>query len=256
MSNKNLKLLLFSGVQVRRNEPHYEYCESWLREFISLRLSGKENVFLISWAVWGGHTADQMFSYARETWEKRFNLPVKPFHKESDYPSAISKADALIMNAGSIHMLVNTLEKNHLMEAIKGRVHSGCWYIGTSAGAVVAGPTMHTASEPPFIHIPSHKTLHLLPFQISAHYFDIHPDNFFPGATPEMRIKNYLSLNPEPHPVLALQDGSFVTIIGDKITLHGTVGATVFAKTKERFDFTPGDDLSELFDTHGRFYRL
>jgi dipeptidase E len=250
---KKLNMLLFSGGQAERKMPYYHYCKTWLHNFLNTSLSPQANVFFISWAVWGGHDADKMFSYGKDHWGQ-FGLKLKPLHKQTNYVAAIHAADAIIVGGGSIHVLVNELEKRHLMKPLKEKVQNGCLYVGTSAGSVIAGPTMHTAAEPPLIHIPSHKTLGILPFQINTHYYDIGPTQFHNGPTPEARIKNYLQLNPDPHPVACMRDGSFLHIHDGTITTKGIKHITIIDRKLHREDFPPESDLKPLLNKRSHFY--
>ncbi len=247
------KVLLFSGGQSQKGMPYYHYCKDWLSGFLKENLSKKSKVLFVGWAVWGDHSADQMFSYGQEHWNP-FGLTLTALHKEKNFFSAIEKADAIIVGGGSIHMLVNELERYGLMSAIKDKVESGCLYIGTSSGSLITGPTMHTASEPPMIHIASHKTMAILPFQINAHYYDQDPDWFHHGPIPAVRIKNYIQLNPNPRPVVCLRDGGFLLVEGNKITVMGQKAATVFDLCLRRYDFESGADLTELLNPDSRYY--
>ncbi len=250
----NLKMLLFSGGQSERNQPYYHYCHDWLQQFLSNSLPPDPKILFISWAVWGGHDADKMFSYGQEHWGQ-FGLKLAALHQQDDYLKAIENTDAIIVGGGSIHMLVNDLEKTDLMDVIKDKVRRGCLYIGTSAGSVITGPSMHTASEPPLIHIPSHKTLGILPFQLNSHYYEVNSDQFHNGPTPDARIKNYLQLNPEPRPVVCLRDGSFLHIHDNSITVGGVKPVTVFDLGLKKDTFEPGTNLKSLLNYRGKYYK-
>lgn len=247
------KLLLFSSGQSIKGAPYYHYADNWLPGFLKENLRPKSKVVFISWALWGSYTADQMFNFGAEQWG-RFGVKLIALHQQKNYFETIKKADAIIVGGGSIHVLVSELEKVGLMPAIKDRVESGCLYIGTSSGAVITGPTMHTAGEPPMIHIPSHKTMGILPFQLNAHYYDHDPDEFHHGPPPPIRMKNYLQLNPNPKPVVCLRDGGFILVDGRKITVMGEKPVTVFDLCLRRYDFEPGSDLGELLNPDSRYY--
>lgn len=234
----NLNMLLFSNGQTEKNMPYYHYCKEWLQDWVDKNIKNKKKIYFISWAVWGQYDADAMFGFGQEHWGQ-FGLKLLPFHKQRDYLKAIEEAEAIIVSGGSIHMLVSQLEKNNLMGPLKTKIESGCPYIGTSSGSLIMGPTMHTATEPPLINIPTLVTLGVLPFQLTAHYYDHDSDEFHHGPTPYVRIKNYLQLNPEAKPVLAMRDGSYLHIEGGKIIVMGTKPMTFFDLKLNRFDFTP-----------------
>lgn len=254
MHMTQLNMLLFSGGQSQRHQPYYHYCAPWLQKFLNRKLSKDAKILFISWAVWGGQDADAMFRYGCEHWGQ-FGLTLIPLHRESNYHQAIAEADAIIVGGGSIHFLVHELEEHQLMQPIRDKIKSGCLYIGTSAGAVITGPTMHTASEPPLLHIPSHKTLNILPFQLNAHFYLTGPDQFHHGPTPEARIKNYLQLNPDPRPVLCMQDGSFLYINSRSVTAMGIKDMILFDRKLQKHIFQPGDKLTRLLRPRSKYYK-
>ena len=250
----NPSIILFGGGQSEAKKPYYHYCHDWLQDFFSRNLTNRENILFISWAIWGGHDADKMFSYGQEHWGQ-FGLNLKALHKAKNMTKEIEEADAIIVGGGSVHMLVRELENNRLMMPLRKKIESGCLYIGTSAGSVICGPTMHTASEPPLIHIPSHKTLGVVPFQINAHYYDNDPDAFHHGPTPATRLKNYLLLNPNPKPVVCIRDGSYLRINGGKVEVMGIHPVTVFGTDMQRYDFSPGSYIDSILDTKSVYYQ-
>ena len=248
-------MILFSGGQSERNKPYYHYCHDWLQNFVNENLRFKKNILFISWAIWGNHTADDMYKYGQEHWGQ-FGLTLNALHQQPDYLKAILESDAIIVSGGSIHMLVRELELNSLMIPLKDKIDSGCIYIGTSSGSIITGPTMHTAIEPPFVHIPSHKTLNVLPFQLSAHYYDVSSEEFHNGPTPQTRIKNYLHLNPDPKPVICMKDGSFLYINNKTMTAMGQKEITVFDRKLRKHIFEPNQDMSQLLSYRTKYYKI
>jgi len=251
---KNLNMLLFSSGQTERNKSFYHYCKDWLQKYVDLNLRNKSKILYISWATWNDNDIDSMFKHGQDQWGQ-FGINLIPLHKEPDYMKAILESDAIIVGGGSIHMLVRDLELNSLMIPLKDKINSGCIYIGTSAGAVITGPTMHTATEPPLIHIPSHKTLNIFPFQISPHYYDVESDIYHSGPPPQVRIKNYLSLNPDSKPVVCIKDGTFLELKNETLTVHGTNDVAVFDKRLKKHLFSPGSDLSALLSYRSKYYK-
>lgn len=252
MAKRNL-ILLSSG-QTQKHGSYYHYCQDFLNDIFSKYLTQDSKILYIPWAIWGGQDEDTVFYWGQRHFEK-FGLKLNALHQQSDYFTAIQQADAIITEGGSIHMLVRSLELNQIMLPLKDKLESGCLYLGTSSGSIITGPTMHTATEPPIIHIPSHKTLGVLPFQISPHYYDPDPEKFHDGPSPEDRIKNYLQLNPEPKPVLCLKEGSIVRVIDDSLTTHGTVETVLFDRKLQKYHFQPGSDLSKLLNYRSKYYK-
>lgn len=236
----NLKMLLFSGGQTEVGKPYYHYAHDWLK--IYLAPFKNKNVLFIPWAIWNDHGAADMFRFGQEHWGQ-FGLTLNGLHNAPDYRKAIAKAEAIIVGGGSTHLLVNQLAKNNLFPTLKNKIESGCLYMGTSAGAIIPGPGIYTALEPPIVKLLRYETLGVIPFQINTHYYDHDPEEFHHGPAPIVRVKNYLLLNPDPKPVCCLRDGSFLHFENNEITVRGTTSATLFDLNLARHDFKPGEKL-------------
>ena len=240
-------MLLFSGGQTEVGKPYYHYAYDWLKSYLAPYVNKK--ILFIPWAIWGDHGAQDMFKFGQEQWGQ-FGLTLTGLHNEHNFEEAIKMADVIITGGGSIHLLVNTLAKNDLFPAIRVKVNSGALYIGTSAGSIIACPTMHTALEPSMLPAVTYDTMGVIPFQIATHYYDHDPDEFHHGPPPIVRIKNYLRLNPHPYPVACLRDGSFLQIENGEITVQGIKPVTYFDLNLARTDINPGEreKLSRKFD--------
>lgn len=250
------KQILLSGHQTGPNQRFYEYCDAPLRKMLSENLpeNGAKVVF-IPWALWAGQTPDDVYGYAQTHW-KPYNIDLVPIHRENSKTSmkkTIENAHAIIVGGGSIHTLVRALHEQQLLAPVYRQIKDGGLYIGTSAGSIVACPTMFTASEPPPFEISSHETFGLIPFQIAAHYYEVQKGEFHHGPTPRQRLTNYLELNPESLPVLALPDGAYLVRKGEELTLRGS-WSRLMTPAGEYINFDPGTDLSMLLDETNPYY--
>lgn len=233
-------MLLFSGGQTEVGKPYYHYAYDWLKSYLAPYIG--KNILFVPWAIWNDNGADAMFRYGQEHWGQ-FGLTLTSLHNAANYEKAIDSADAIIVGGGSIHMLINTLVKNKLMKPLKDKIESGCLYMGTSAGSIIVCPGIYTALEPPMVELLTNKTLGVIPFQITTHYYDHDPDEFHHGPPPIVRVKNYLRLNPDPKPVVCLRDGSFLHFENGEITVRGTASVTIFDLNLARTDFKPNEKL-------------
>ncbi|MGB3073183.1 MAG: Type 1 glutamine amidotransferase-like domain-containing protein [Candidatus Moraniibacteriota bacterium] len=59
----------------------------------------------------------------------------------------ISKADVIFFSGGNTFYLLQEVRKSGLDEVVKKRVQEGAVYIGSSAGALLAGPTVELAKD-------------------------------------------------------------------------------------------------------------
>jgi dipeptidase E len=152
--------------------------------------------------------------------------------------AAIAGAEALVVGGGNTFHLVYHLYERGVMEPLRQRVTAGTPYIGWSAGANIAAPTLHTTNDMPIVEPPSFRTLGLVPFQINPHFLDAHPDGHM-GETREERLLEFTAVNPAV-PVLGLREGSMLRVEGDQLRLLGDRTARLFRAHHEPEELPPG----------------
>lgn len=153
---------------------------------------------------------------------------MESLHSTEDTSRRIQNAEAVFIGGGNTFRLLKTLYDLKLMEPLRERVSAGMPYIGSSAGSVVAGPTLQTTNDMPIVYPPSFIALGLVEFQINAHYVDRDPDSPHRGETREERLLQYLEEN--SYPVLALREGAMVEINGTEMQLRGNAGARLYRR--------------------------
>lgn len=147
-------------------------------------------------------------------------------HHQSYTVEAINRAQAIVIGGGNTFHLLRTLQDLHLLQSIRERVNSGVPYIGWSAGANVACPTIKTTNDMPIVSTESLDALNLIPFQINPHYTDLNPPGFH-GETRERRILEFTRVNPDTYAV-GLPEGGMLRIDDQRIQLLGCDTVTVF----------------------------
>jgi dipeptidase E len=171
-------------------------------------------------------------------------IELESVHTCEDPINALQMADFIITGGGNTFQLLNFLQINNLIDVIIRRVKQGIPYIGWSAGANIACPTIGTTNDMPIIEPASFNALNLVPFQINPHYLDAHPDGHA-GETREARILEYIEVNSNRY-VLGLREGSILQIEGQKMTLIGKKNLRVFKNGMNTMEIKPNEDLSFL----------
>ena len=151
----------------------------------------------------------------------------------------LDAADAIFVGGGNTFRLLKTLYERDLLDSIRDRVRAGLPYLGSSAGTVIAAPTMMTTNDMPVVEPPSFNALALVPFQINPHYLDPDPQSTHKGETREERIREFLEENETP--VVGLREGSTLRVENDTTTLLGEKTARIFRRGEEAVEAAPGE---------------
>jgi dipeptidase E len=163
---------------------------------------------------------------------------------EDEPVEVLREADAIVVGGGNTFRLLERLAAVALLDRIRARVRDGVPYLGWSAGANLACPTIRTTNDMPIVEPPSFAALSLLPFQINPHFTDATLPNHG-GETRADRIAEFLAMNPELR-VVGLREGSWLSKRGASLTLHGPHPMAVFEAGLERREVGPGSDLDFL----------
>lgn len=169
---------------------------------------------------------------------------VTSIHHAEDPAGAVEEAEAIVIGGGNTWHLVRQMHDLGLMEPIRRKVLEGTPYVGWSAGANVACPTLQTTNDMPIVDPHGFDTLNLIPFQINPHYIDVHPVGFG-GETREVRIKEFIELNPDIY-VLGLRESTLLKLEDGRLQLIGSRTARLFKKGETPKDFQVTDDLPPL----------
>lgn len=155
--------------------------------------------------------------------------------------SSIEETDAIFVGGGNTFRLLKSLYDYSLLNPIRNFVLSGRPYIGSSAGSIVAGPSIKTTKDMPILEPPAFRALGLVNFQISPHYLDPDPNSTHMGETQEERIQQFLEENDTP--VVGLRESSMLRVDGDSIILKGPLTARLFRRAEKPVECPPGSDL-------------
>jgi dipeptidase E len=163
--------------------------------------------------------------------------------------AVIANADAIITGGGNTFKLLHDLYALDIIDLIKEKVNNGTPYIGWSAGANIAGPTIGTTNDMPIIQPQSFNALHFFSFQLNPHYFN-KPIAGFNGETRDARLKEYLVMNTSKK-IIALPEGTYLQMENNTLQFAGVENGFTFsvnAKTGEVVltEITVGENISHL----------
>jgi dipeptidase E len=223
----------------------------WPRGYISdfLSRSGVKNALFLPYAGVNldGRSVEKSFDVYEERVKgifKGLGFDLKSVHHEQDVVRAVNEAESIVVGGGNTFHLTMMMHKLGLMDAIRARVLAGVPFIGWSAGANVACPSMKTTNDMPICEPPSFSCLNVIPFQINPHYLDANPAGHA-GETREQRLLEFLTVNRDVT-VAGLREGCLFKIAGDAIELIGKRPLRIFRFGSETREINPGDDLSFL----------
>ncbi len=169
---------------------------------------------------------------------------IDPIHKVRSPKAALRSAAAIVVGGGNTFQLLATLHAKGLVDAIRDRVRGGAPYVGWSAGANVACPTMKTTNDMPIVEPKSLKAAGLVRFQINPHYLDVHPQGHG-GETREERLLEFIAANPGMF-VVGLREGSILRVEDGRVALLGEKSARLFLHGRAPWEVGPKGDLSFL----------
>jgi dipeptidase E len=229
------KLLLLSNSRTPRG--WLDHAEPLIRDMVGT--SARRILFVPFAAV--SLTFDAYASMARIRF-KKMGYSLISAHKTT--PASIRAFDAIVVGGGNTFRLLAESRRRKWLSPIRARVGAGVPYIGWSAGANLACPTIRTTNDMPVVDPNGFDALGLVPFQINPHYTDQSLKGHG-GESRDDRIAEFLKMNPEV-PVLGLREGSFVKVEGARAKLLRGPGGRLFRQGRKARDLKANTDLSAL----------
>jgi dipeptidase E len=216
---------------------------TWPRQYVKdfLPPGSKDLIFIPFAGV--TITFDDYFSRVKQVFNE-MGFFIRSIHEFSDKIKAVEDADTIIVGGGNSFALLNRMYHEKLIGPIRAKVISGTPYIGWSAGANLACPTIMTTNDMPVVLPPSLDALNLVPFQINPHYHELKFENQG-GETRRERLEEFLVLNPEKK-IIGLPEGMLVQRNGNKMFLKGEGVAKLYEAGKGIVELKSGSDLSFL----------
>lgn len=233
-----MRLLLISN-STMQGQPFLYYPKAQIMEFLGEKpLSA---VFIPYAAVTFSY--DEYEKKVQDRFSKMGHRIIS-IHNIANKEKALKEAEAIIVGGGNTWHLVRELHRYGLMNSIRTMVKKGTPYIGWSAGANIASPTLKTTNDMPIVDPFGFDTLGIIPFQINPHYIDANPIGFS-GETRQKRIEEFIEINQKVY-VVGLREGCMLLQEDNKLHLIGSNAAKIFHHGKAPFEAKPKDDLSFL----------
>ena len=204
----------------------------YLQQELDLLFRDVQEVLFIPYARPGGISHENYTKIAAKAFDK-IGKNLRGIHTFENPRQAIEQAQGIFTGGGNTFLLVQQLHDNKLLSPITNAIINGAPYLGTSAGSNICGITMQNTNDMPIVYPSSFNTLGVIPFNINAHYIDPDPKTTHMGETRATRIKEYHTQNNTP--VVGLPEGSWLEVIGDRITLKGNHSARIFEKGKDSY---------------------
>jgi dipeptidase E len=242
-----MKRLLLISNSTNVGEPYL----GWPRPYISsfLEGTGVKDILFVPYA--GVNLSDESVERSYDLYEQRVQAVFKELgygicsiHREKDPVEAVKNAQAIAVGGGNTFHLVYMLHRLNLVNIIRERTLEGMHYLGWSAGANVACPTLRTTNDMPIVQPESFDTFNLVTFQINPHYLDANPEGHG-GETRQQRIEEFLAVNRDVT-VVGLREATLLQVEGEKIGLKGARPMRVFRYGEEAVEMPVGrlDDLT------------
>jgi len=235
-----MKLLLISN-STMPGKPYLDFPKYEIKKF----LGGKTvNALFIPYAA-----VTFSFELYESKVKERFaeiGHHITSIHHFHNALEAVQDAEAIVVGGGNTWQLAKMINDNRLMQAILIKVKNETPYIGWSAGANIACPTLRTTNDMPIVDPGGFDCMGLVPFQINPHYLDANPEGHG-GETREQRIFEFLEVNPGIE-VVGLREGTMLKYENNSLILIGSRSARIFRKGIAPYELNTGDDFNFLLN--------
>jgi len=213
---------------------------------IAGHFAGVKRILFVPFAL---HDQQEYWTIARKRFAK-FEIEVDRLQEGQGAPEAVDKAEGIFVGGGNTFRLLDRMQRSSVIEPIRRRVAAGMPYMGSSAGTVVASPTIRTTNDMPIVFPQSFDALGLVPFQINCHYIDPDPASRHMGETRERRLVEFLEDNDAV--VIGIREGTMLRVARREenaaleVELRGDAGARLFRRGAAPSEHQSGAALADL----------
>jgi dipeptidase E len=214
-----------------------DHAEPLIREFLG---EGRVSILFVPFAA-VTITFDAYVAMAAKRFAK-MGYAVTGAHRST--PASIGKFDAIVVGGGNTWQLLAEARARKWLAPVRSRIKAGVPFMGWSAGANLACPTIRTTNDMPVIDPRGFDALNLVPFQLNPHYTD-KTIKGHGGESRDDRLNEFIRVNRKVA-VLGIREGSLVKVEGAHAKLLLGPGARLFRHGRKPRDLKAGADLSML----------
>lgn len=209
---------------------------AYARPLLAEHLAGRRNVLFIPFAG-VTQTADD---YTAKVQQALASLPltITGIHSCADAHAAIAEAEVIMVGGGNTFNLLKCCREQGLLQPLRDAVARGALYVGWSAGANLACPTIRTTNDMPIVDPGGFDALNLVPLQINPHFTNALPAGH-QGETREQRIRELQVVDPQLD-VIGLPEGSWISVKNGVATLGGSHPTLLFRANEAAITLNPG----------------
>jgi dipeptidase E len=132
---------------------------------------------------------------------------------QKEIEDVLRRAALVYVPGGNTFLLNHRLHVSGVMPYLRKKIQAGLPFVGFSAGTILCGPNILTASDLNTVGTPHFDGLNLVPFNFFAHY----PDDRYGQSRDDAWLEDYFFFH--DNPVVMLSDGAYVEVDGKKTTL-------------------------------------
>lgn len=236
MNDRTKRRCLLISNSTNYGEGYLDHCATAMLEM----LAGRDRLAFVPFAL---HDRE---SYGRRAAERFSTMGVEAVTLTADDRGRAVAAEipAVFVGGGNTFRLLDALQTSGLLEILRRRALTDMVYMGASAGANIAAPTIRTTNDMPIVEPGSFDALGLVGFQINPHYLDPMPGSEHMGETREQRLEEFLEENDLP--VVGLREGAWLRVEGTRLELGGRRDARIFRRGAPPVEVSAGEVLSDL----------